>query len=165
MNNAVFYFFYSFAHKSVLVDQAAVIAALYLPFIVAFLAFVYLIFFRRSLRDLVFVFFAAGLAGAISKLLKILIHTPRPPVVLEGVQSLFEKTTYAFPSDHATFFMALAIAIFFLNKKAGVLFMVFALVIGVARIVVGVHFPVDILGGFALGAIVSLLVAFFTKKI
>ena len=73
MNEAIFYFFYNFAHKSVLVDQAAVFAALYLPFIVAFLAFAYLIFFRRSLREFIFVFFTAGIAGLISKVLKVLI--------------------------------------------------------------------------------------------
>src|SRR3989344_4229250 len=161
MNEAVFYFFYNFAHKSVLVDQAAVFAALYLPFIVVFLAFAYLIFFRRSLREFIFVFFTAGVAVVISKILKILIHAPRPPFALERVQSLFEKTSYAFPSDHATFFMALAVAIFFINKKAGLVFLALALLIGIARIVVGVHFPIDILGGFILGAVV----AYFAKKI
>ena len=161
MNEAVFYFFYNFAHKSVLVDQAVVFTALYLPYLVPFLAFAYLLFYRRSFKDFIFVFFTAGVAVVISKILKILIHTPRPPLALEGVQSLFEKTSYAFPSDHATFFMALAVAIFFINKKAGLVFLALALLIGIARIVVGVHFPIYILGGFILGAVV----AYFAKKI
>jgi len=161
MNDAIFYFFYNFAHKSALGDQLAVFVALYLPFVVAFLAFAYMFFYHRSFRDFIFVFFTAGVAVIISKVLKILIQVPRPPFSLEGVQSLFGKTSYAFPSDHATFFMALAVAIFFINKKAGLIFLVLALLIGIARIVVGVHFPVDILGGFALGA----LVAYLAKKI
>ena len=41
--------------------------------------------------------------------------------------------------------------------------MLFALVIGVARIMLGVHFPGDILGGFVLGALVAYAVAYFGK--
>lgn len=161
MNEAIFYFFYNFAHQSAWLDKAVVFTALYLPFIVPVLAFLYLIVYRKPLRDFIFVFLTAGVAVAISKILKIIIQAPRPQFALENVVSLFEKTTYAFPSDHATFFMALALAIFFVHKKAGLVFLVLALLIGIARIVVGVHFPVDILGGFALGA----LVAYLAQKI
>jgi undecaprenyl-diphosphatase len=161
MNDAIFYFFYNFAHQSVWLDRVVVFAALYLPFIVPVLAFIYLVFYRKSWLDLFRVFLSAGAAAIISKILKILIHTPRPQFALEGVESLFEKTTYAFPSDHATFFMALAVAIFFVNRKAGLVFFVFALLVGMARIAAGVHFPVDILGGFILGA----TVAYLAKKI
>ena len=94
-------------------------------------------------------------------ILKHFIHAPRPFVALSNIHSLFSETGYAFPSGHATFFGALAVAIFFLDKKVGLRFMTFALLIGLARIIAGVHFPVDILGGFALGA----LVAFFVKNV
>ena len=43
--------------------------------------------------------------------------------------------------------------------------MFFALLIGLARIIAGVHFPIDILGGFVLGGIVSFLVAFLVKYV
>lgn len=161
MNNQFFYFFYNFAHQVIWLDKAIIFTAVYFPFAVMLLAFLYLLFYKKSLRDLIFVFFSAGLAGIISKLLKILIHTLRPAFMLPDVQPLFEKISYAFPSDHASFFMALAVAIFFINKKAGYVFLLFALLIGLARITAGVHFPIDILGGFVLGA----AVAYFIKKI
>ena len=161
MNNAIFYFFYNLAHQSATVDWLIVFAAAYFPFVVAILAFWYLLFHRKSLRQFVLVFLTAGIAAIISKFLKILINTPRPEFILPDVQALFAKTSYAFPSDHATFFMALAFAIFFLHKKAGYVFMLFALLIGLARIAAGVHFPIDILGGFILGA----LVAYFMKNV
>jgi undecaprenyl-diphosphatase len=81
--------------------------------------------------------------------------------VFPQVHSLFAESWYSFPSGHATFFMALAVSIFLSHKKAGYLFMFFALLIGIARIIAGVHFPVDILGGFVIGA----LVAFFVKSV
>ena len=160
MNNAIFYFFYSWAHRLEFFDQAVVFVAILFPYLVVLLALSYLLFYRKSFREFVFVFFTAGLAAVFSKLLKILIQAPRPVFDLPDIQTLFLKTSYAFPSDHATFFMALAFAIFFLHKKTGYVFMFFALLIGLARIVAGVHFPLDILGGFALG----IAVAFLVKK-
>jgi undecaprenyl-diphosphatase len=95
---------------------------------------------------------------------KFLIHTPRPFDAFTQVHSLIPESGFAFPSGHATFFMALAVSIFFYHKKAGYVFMFFALLIGLARIAAGVHFPADILGGFVLGGLVSYLVAYFAKK-
>ena len=170
MNETIFYFFYNFAHQAVWLDKLIIFTAVYFPFVVMLLAFLYLLFYKKSLRYLIFVFFTAGLAGIVSKLFKILIHTPRPAFVLPDVQALFEKTSYAFPSDHASFFMALALAIFFINKKAGLpaqaghVFMLLALLIGLARIIAGVHFPIDILGGFALGALVAYLAAELARQ-
>jgi undecaprenyl-diphosphatase len=61
--------------------------------------------------------------------------------------------------------MGIAFAIFLTHKKAGYWFMFFALLIGLARIIVGVHFPIDILGGFILGALIAYLVRFVYDKI
>jgi undecaprenyl-diphosphatase len=78
---------------------------------------------------------------------------------------LLNKTDFSFPSGHATFFMALGFGIFFSHKKAGYVFIFFALLIGIARIIAGVHFPVDILSGFILGAIIAYLVRVIYNKI
>ena len=43
--------------------------------------------------------------------------------------------------------------------------MFFALLIGVARIIAGVHFPIDILGGFIIGFIVAYFIKKFSKYI
>lgn len=161
MNNDIFYFFYDLAHRSEWLDKLIVFLAVYLPFIVVFLAFWYLLFRRKSLGKFISVFFTAGLAVLLSKFLKTLIQASRPPLALPDVQALIEKTSYSFPSDHATFFMALGLSIFFIKKKAGLWFLFFALLIGLARIAAGVHFPADILGGYVLGA----LVAYLAKKV
>ncbi len=101
------------------------------------------------------VFFSGVVAWILAYILKLLFALPRPFDSLSDVKSLFPEHGYAFPSGHATFFMALAVSIFLLHKKAGYVFMFFALLIGVARVIAGVHFPVDILGGFVLGAVVA----------
>ena len=172
MNEAIFYFFYNFAHQAVWLDKAIIFTAVYFPYLVIFFAFAYILFHRgtasnplflvlKKFKELILVFGTAGVAWVIARVLKILISASRPFDALPGVTFLFTQTGHAFPSGHATFFSALAFAIFFINKTAGYVFMLFALLIGLARIMAGVHFPIDILGGFALGAVV----AYFVKKI
>lgn len=171
MNNAIFYFFYNLTHQSQFVDNIIVFFAVYFPYLVILLAGVFLLFYlpaqtgRKSWREFFLVFFSGGLAVFFDLILKHFIHSPRPFSAFSNVHALFSETGYAFPSGHATFFAALAVAIFFLNKKAGYVFLLFALLIGIARIIAGVHFPVDILGGFILGGIVSYLVAYFVKNV
>ena len=161
MNTTVFYFFYSLAHRSAFFDNIILFFAVYFPYIVILLAGIFLIFYWKSWREFFVVFISSGLAVLLATILKILIHTGRPFIVLQNVQALFFENTFAFPSGHVAFFSALGFSIFFISKKIGYWFTLFALLIGLARIIAGVHFPVDILGGFILG----LVTAFFMKNI
>ena len=164
MNNQIFFFFYNFAHQSDFLDKVIIFFALYFPYVVVVLV-AFLLLFLHKKKEILLVFFSGCLAYVFAYVLKYLIHTPRPFDVFSLVHSLITESGYAFPSGHATFFMALAVAIFFYHKKAGYIFMFFALLIGFARIMAGVHFPIDILGGFILGAIISCSVAFFVKNV
>jgi undecaprenyl-diphosphatase len=173
MNNAIFFFFYNLAHQSKLFDGAVVFFAVYFPYVVVILAGLFLLFHHEVLgaenpfrvfiekkKEILLAFLGGALAWVLAYILKILFRVPRPFDIFSQVHPLFPESGYSFPSGHATFFMALAATIFLLHKKAGYIFISFAVLIGVARIVGGVHFPSDILGGFVLGA----LVALFVKK-
>lgn len=171
MNNQIFYFFYNFAHQNSFLDKVFIFLAVYFPYLVILGAIVFLLFhhevlksqnplavLRQKWKEIVLVFFAGIFARIIIEILKYLIHMERPFIKLQNVFSLFPETGYSFPSGHAAFFMALAFAIFFTHKKAGYIFMFFALLIGFARIVGGVHSPIDILGGFIVGFLISYIV-------
>lgn len=173
MNNQIFFFFYNLAHKSEIFDKIVIFFAVYFPYIVIMLAGLFLLFHHEVLKaenpyrvfwekkkEISIVFFSGCFAWILAFIFKVLISTNRPFVEFTNVFSLFSETGFAFPSGHATFFSALAVSIFLLHKKAGYFFMFFALIIGISRIIAGVHFPLDIFGGFILGA----LVAYFVKK-
>lgn len=83
---------------------------------------------------------------------------------LDIVPLVFEKG-YSFPSEHTSIFFALAFSTFFLNKKIGVLMYVLAVLIGLSRVVKGVHYPMDILGGIVLGTLVGFIFVKIFKKI
>lgn len=184
MNTDLFFYFYSFAHQSVLVDRLIVFTAQTFPYVVLILAGLFILFhheifraenplqvLRQKYREISSVLFSVIFAYLFSLLLKILFHTPRPFQVLDGVNSLFLESGYAFPSGHSTVFMALGLAIYLMHRKAGYFFIFFAFLIGLARVMSGVHSPVDILGGFIFGAIIAILArkiflkfAYFQRK-
>ncbi len=172
MNEAIFYFFYNFAHQNSIIDGVIVFLAVYWPYLVVILAGLFLLFhhevfraenpyqvFLHKKKEILLVFITAGFAWVLGAILKLLIHIERPFISLPGVTSLIPETGFAFPSGHSTLFMALAVSIYLLHKKIGRWFIFSAVIIGLARISAGVHFPMDILGGFVLGA----LVAYFVK--
>ena len=164
MNDSIFYFFYSFAHRSNFFDHLVIFFAVYFPYIVVILAIIFLLFYHK-IKKILSVFFSGFLALIVAEILKILFRIPRPFLALPDVHALFPETGYSFPSMHAVFFSAISVAIFFSHKKAGYVFMFFALLIGLARIVAGVHFPIDILVGFIIGGVVAYTVAFFVKNV
>ncbi len=163
MNDAIFFFFYNLAHQSKIFDSIITFFAVYFIFIVIGSALLYL-FYYYSKKEFILLCVSGGLAWVLAKILKTLIHTLRPFDAFPQVQSLFLETGYAFPSGHTMVASAIAFALFFINKKAGYIFMFFALLIGLARIISGVHFPIDILGGFTLGALVACVFAYFIKN-
>lgn len=174
MNNTIFFSLYSLAHRSESLDRVFIFIADVFPYLVIFLTFLFLVFhhevlfannplkaFIQKWKEILLVFFSSALAWFLAYILKLIFHTERPFVLFPQVSALFNEIGFAFPSGHATFFMALAFALFFNHKKIGYIFIFFALIIGIARIISGVHFPVDILGGFILGY----AIAFFLKNV
>ncbi len=180
LNNQIFFFLYSFAHRSDILDKVIFFFANTFPYFVVIFAVLFLIFhhdalpiknnlsdlrnFFKKIHEIVFVFFAGIFAWCITMILKLIFHTPRPFNAFTNVYTLIPETGFAFPSGHATFYSALALSLFFFHKKVGYLFMFFALLIGVARVMSAVHFPIDILGGFILGSIIVLICKNYFKN-
>ena len=53
----------------------------------------------------------------------------------------------SFPSDHAGVAFAIAFAVYFLSRRAGIVFLVAAGAIAVDRVLIGLHYPGDIAAG------------------
>ncbi len=153
MNESLFYFFNSFAGQSLALDRLIIFVADYLGWVVLGWALIYFLFFRRSEMWLLFI---PTVAWLVSEILQRLTAWPRPFAYLPDVQQLVEHVpTGSFPSSHTTFFFALALVVYTLSRKLGHWYLAAALLICLARVVAGVHWPSDILGGIALGALVS----------
>ncbi|MCU1691030.1 MAG: Undecaprenyl-diphosphatase [Frankiales bacterium] len=107
----------------------------------------------------------ALLAGA-GTLLAVAVNQPlvhavgerRPFDQLPDVLVLVHRSSDAsFPSDHATMAGAVAAGLLLLDRRLGVIASVAALLMAFARVYVGVHFPLDVIAGLAVGAAVASL--------
>jgi membrane-associated phospholipid phosphatase len=85
---------------------------------------------------------------------------------LDGVRLLVGcSDSFSFPSGHAT--NAFALAAFFATyyRRRAVLLFVMAALVGYSRIYVGVHYPLDVLGGAFLGVTFGLAVGVSSRKL
>lgn len=87
----------------------------------------------------------------------------RPFVNFHFLPIVAEKADASFPSRHATISAVIAFFYLYFKSKWTPLFLILMLWIGLSRVFVGVHFPLDILGGFAVAA-ASLAISLQIKK-
>ncbi|MDV5147255.1 phosphatase PAP2 family protein [Streptomyces sp. SBC-4] len=113
-----------------------------------------------AVAGLVWAPLAAGVALLVNIPIRGFVERPRPFNDHEGLDVLVEgKTDFSFVSDHATMAMALGVGLFVAHRKFGLAAIGLALAEGFARVYMGVHYPTDVIGGFALGTAVALLLA------
>ena len=110
-------------------------------------------------------FFMSGLfSWILSNIIKNILRLNRPFIDLH-ITPLYKEVGFSFPSEHMAVFTAIAVCMFFINKKAGYIFSFIAILVGLSRVIIGVHYPVDILGGAIVGLIMSLIFIEIFKKV
>lgn len=165
----LFYWMHSAVGYSDFFDRLIILIAEDIDIYIVFIAVVFILSYKHTYRhaaqkilkrqviiELLIIFSGVMLAWGISYLMKIGFAAPRPFLRFSDVQPLFPYGGYnSFPSGHATLFSSLGSAIYLLHRRVGIVFIVLAILIGLARVIAGVHFPVDILFGWVLGAMTS----------
>lgn len=98
-------------------------------------------------------------------LIKPLIGRIRPCYALENVHLLINCTgSFSFPSSHATNIFAGTMILSFIYPKLRVAFLFIASLVAYSRIYVGVHYPLDVLGGIVLGIICAYIIIVLYKS-
>ena len=108
-----------------------------------------------------YIILTVALAGLTSNMLKWLFGRARP--ALESAFSFFPFEgghVYAsFPSGHATTIGAIMMSLYLLAPALRLPVLVLALWLGFSRVMVGAHYPSDVIAGLTLGAWFALLLA------
>lgn len=99
-------------------------------------------------------------AALIAGIIKSIVKRVRPFADHPEILKLSEAGSYSFPSGHTTeaFSVAIAICLLFPKQKWTTLFLLWAVLIGYTRMVLGVHYPLDVLGGIILAIMLNYVV-------
>ena len=123
---------------------------------------------KHNFRSNLFILIAAALFGGfLIQIIKHVVQRPRPlsemaPLILAGkvhIHNLFYPYhSNSFPSGHTQSAFGIAVVLICINQRHVTYLLLIASLIGLSRIYVGVHFPLDVICGAIVGALSSLLV-------
>lgn len=131
-----------------------------LPVLIALLL-VALAWYKRSDRKIFALraSFTTALAMGLALAIRCTYYHPRPFVLGLGRMLIEHDATTSFPSFHATFLFALALPLFAQKETRVTAISILFLGLGIAwaRIFVGVHYPLDMVGAFITSAIATMI--------
>ncbi len=142
-----------------IINGVAIFIAQYLYLFVLLLAIVFFLLQPWTIKKSMAICGAiiAPIAFLISRISSYFYYDPRPFVVGHFVPLIAHAADNGFPSDHVLLTGAVAMIIWFYDKKWSVALWILALLIGWARIYVGVHHAADIAGSIAMVIAASLI--------
>jgi undecaprenyl-diphosphatase len=116
---------------------------------------VFLVVKEKGIKPVVWLAIAAGLGWLVANGAKLLVDRPRPYLVLEEIVLRQDPARgTSFPSSHVAIAVAvLIVAIPFGPRTAIIVGTVYVAAVAWSRMYVGVHYPVDVLGGIGVGLV------------
>ncbi|HUX85939.1 MAG TPA: phosphatase PAP2 family protein [Chloroflexota bacterium] len=144
----------SFAGRSVVADAIGVFFAQYLVFVLCLIGASW--WFLRIPRDegkyAALAAVCAVIIGQVFNLaIAVFLYAPRPFIDHSVILLIHSARDSSFPSDHTTAAFTLAVTAFRHGMPGRLALLGGACLIGISRIFVGVHYPLDVVGGAVLG--------------
>ena len=115
----------------------------------------------RRVLPFAVVVLAVASADGIATVLKAAIGENRPS---DKSSLLTIPHSHSFPSGHTAVAFAAATVLTWLVPRAAPAFFALALAIGYSRIYVGVHWPLDVIGGAVIGTATALLLLVIARR-
>ena len=153
----VFNLIYGFAGKSRFLDLLGIFFAEYSGYILAIIVVV-LVFKAGGWKKRIHYFSLIALTtilsrGIITEFIRLVYPRLRPFKELAINALVNHSNESSFPSGHMAFYFALILPVFCINRRAGWYLSGVVFLMGLARIFVGVHWPMDIISGIAVACI------------
>lgn len=157
MNQKIFWYLFSLTENFTFLGDLFVFITI-LSFYLFSLLFLFWMVKAFKRKDNSFI--AAGISLLVTFLavdfIRYFYEQPRPFIVFE-IESLIEHAaTSTFPSRHSAMSFAVA-TLFFVTNQQKIIFML-AILTALSRVIIGVHFPLDVLFGGFLGFSLTYLV-------
>lgn len=162
MNIALFDFFFSLSSISVIAWLSLFLSYM-LIYILIILAILIPIFIHRDYFYSFLTLITITSTWVSVYIIKYIFAIERPFGSF-SLTPLYLETGFSFPSSHTAIMAALTVIVWKLNYKLGIAFSIFTILIGVSRIIIGVHYPIDVVAGACFGTILGLGILWFYKK-
>lgn len=147
------------AGRSHALDAAMIAFAKYSPIVYAIaLALLWLTWKQRNQRAALLAGISALVALGLGQIVGYAFPRDRPYLVHHVSLLITHSPDTSFPSDHTTLAFAIAAAVWQFNWRAGTALLIFGVLVAVARVFVGAHYPGDAIGGAVLGGLTSFIV-------
>ncbi|MFL5910568.1 MAG: phosphatase PAP2 family protein [Gaiellaceae bacterium] len=108
-------------------------------------------------------------AAAVAYVLNFVIHSawdrPRPYEAHTIRHPWSVSTDASFPSDHASISLAIAFAVLAIDLTAGAVLLVAALLIAVGRVLIGAHYPSDVLASLGVALVAAFVVVRLARPV
>lgn len=162
-NLSAFFFIFGLSGKSQISDDLMIFAAKYLIYFTIVFTFAMAIKMGfKEKKAILLSIFGLGVVLLLVILIRLFYIEPRPFVTLDIKPLIDHNTDAAFPSMHTSIMAVIAFAFIYYKSKLGLLLLTLAFLVGLSRIYVGVHYPLDIIGGF-LAAWLSIYISWSIK--
>ncbi|WP_052334575.1 phosphatase PAP2 family protein [Methanobrevibacter wolinii] len=93
----------------------------------------------------------------LSRILKYTIQRLRPLITENFINKLVIEKGYSFPSEHTLFAFLIATILSYKYPKYAPIWFILAIIMGIARVYEGVHYPSDVICGGLIGIIIGYL--------
>lgn len=164
----ILYFLNNLAGKNLFFDDLIIFFASYLQYFLIFAFILFLYFSTYQNKEKFNIFLTTVISVIISRvviteIIRFFYHRPRPFLEYR-LNTLLLSDKWSFPSGHSAFFFAMAVAIYFYNKKLGIGFFIATVLMNISRVISGVHYPSDILGGAIIGITIAYSIFYFIER-
>ncbi|MBU1016606.1 MAG: phosphatase PAP2 family protein [Patescibacteria group bacterium] len=137
-------------------QELIILLARFLIIIPIFLAG-WCLFIKREWKTVVGAVISILVVNVLSEITKAIIPTARPFVGVADNPGIWVPFSYgSFFSGHTATLFALGVILYRKHKKLALLCFGFGGLVGVLRVIIKVHYPIDIIGGAVVGVLVGL---------